>query len=420
MQQKIIDSKARYKIVVCGRRSGKTTMAINELLMDALTTKGGLWWYVAPTYTQAKMIAWQMLMKQVRDLPRELVHKINESDLYVVIGNGSRIEIKGSDNEDSLRGTALDGIVLDEYADIKPRVFESVVRPMLADRKGWATFIGTPKGFNHFYHLYKKGQNEEEVNYESFSFPTVANPYIDPDEVKEAGREMDEDLFAQEFLGEFRKFSGLVYKEFDRHLHVWEDYQPEPGAQIWRAMDFGARNPTVCLWISVDNDGQIIVFDEYFETEKTLEYHTGIIVNRHTELVVQNTFGDPSGAQEMLDYAQHGLYITPALRDVAKGESWVASGIHKIQGLLKKDPGWHNLPKLYITKNCKNLINEFEHYHWAELPKREDVPLKDQPVKVDDHGLDALRCFVVSYHATMNTTKRRQTIQIERSSVTGY
>src|SRR3990167_2029950 len=161
-QEQIIEDPARFKVIVCGRRFGKSTLAIYKILEDALMTKNGLFFYIAPTYRQAKMIAWQMLQEALHTLPKELVKKTNESELSAIVGNNSQIFLKGADDPNALRGVGLNGVILDEFADMKAIAFDEVIRPALTDKKGWCWFIGTPRGFNHFYDVFNKAATQND------------------------------------------------------------------------------------------------------------------------------------------------------------------------------------------------------------------------------------------------------------------
>ena len=142
----------RWAIIVAHRRCGKTVACINDIIRKALIEEkhDGQYAYIAPYYAQAKSIAWAYLTR----FSSPALIKKNESELWVQLENGAKIRLFGADNPDALRGMYLDGVVLDEYADMKPSVWGAVVRPLLADRQGWATFIGTPKGHNSFWDIY--------------------------------------------------------------------------------------------------------------------------------------------------------------------------------------------------------------------------------------------------------------------------
>lgn len=414
-QQQIINDTHRFKVVACGRRFGKTTFAVNELLYNALTKEKTVYWYVAPTYRQAKMLAWKMLEEILGNLPTELVLKKNEAELTVEFANNSRIEVKGADNEDSLRGVALDGVVMDEYAFTKPYVFDRIIRPALADHRGWGIFISTPHGYNHFWELFKKGQVPNS-QYKSWKFKSSDNPFLPPEEIEAARLSTDAATFAQEWESDFRMFKGLIYKDFDSDIHVKEK-EINAGSSFYRTMDFGASNPTVCLWVELDRDDNIYVFDEYYEPGHSIDYHAGMVKAKHPELDIRATFGDPSALQEHLDYAHWQIYITPAIRifTTAQGttESWVKLGISKVSEYLRINPVT-KAPRLQIHPKCKNLIREFQGYEWDELRG----VTTDKPRKIDDHALDALRYFICSYGGPRK--EEHKYVYQPRSETTGY
>lgn len=424
-QSQVIQANHRFKILTCGRRWGKTTLAINELLFEALLNEKTDYWYIAPTYSQAKTIAWRYLVQQYRELPKELQLGKNESELWVEVGNKCRITLKGAENEDSLRGSKLGGLVIDEVASVKnfEYLWEESLRPALTDKQGWGLFISTPKGFNHFHKLYEKEITDKD--YKSFHYTSYDNPYLEASEIDKAREELGEDAFAQEYLADFRKHTGLVFKEFDRKIHVVDDVPLDGFSAYYRTMDFGAVNPTVCLYIKVDNDDNFWIFDEYYQNEKTTDYNAGQILAKYAGTGFRATYGDPSGKQETLDYARWGLHISPANKQVidsvtgnlkAIGEGdWIKHRIDLISQRLKIN-AITKKPRLFISKKCVNLIREMESYRWEE--KRQDLNFKDIPVKADDHCPDALGYFVCSYKKQVPRLKPR--VQQQTSSVTGY
>ena len=142
---------ARWAAIVAHRRCGKTVGCINDTIAKALYNrkKNPRYGYIAPTYRQAKEIAWQYL----KDDARPVVKKIREAELSIELINGAKVSLFGADNPDSLRGLYFDGVILDEFGDMRPSLWGEVILPTLVDRKGWAVFIGTPKGKNHFYDI---------------------------------------------------------------------------------------------------------------------------------------------------------------------------------------------------------------------------------------------------------------------------
>ncbi len=225
-QLEVANDPHRFKVICAGRRSGKSVLARLTLLKWALTNIG-TYYLVSPTYRQAKSIHWVELRKEV---PREWIAKTNETELSITLKNGSVIELKGAENPDALRGVKLRGLVIDEIASIRnwDWLWSEVLRATLTDYTSPAIFISTPKGYNHFHEIFERGQQSGSGDgYKSWRFTSYDNPYISREEIDNAKKELTEDTFAQEYLADFRKYTGLVYKEFQREIHVIEPFALE-------------------------------------------------------------------------------------------------------------------------------------------------------------------------------------------------
>ena len=197
-QMEVFKSKARFRVVVAGRRWGKTALS-RVLMIKSAQVRNRKIWYIAPTYRMAKQIMWRDLLEAI---PRRWIKKINETTLTVFLINGSMIELKGADKPDSLRGVGIHFVVLDEFQDMSDETWTRVIRPTLADTGGHAIFIGTPKAYNYLYDLYKLGQDPEKVakeEWQSWQFPTITSPFIPISEIEAARKDMDEKSFRQEF-----------------------------------------------------------------------------------------------------------------------------------------------------------------------------------------------------------------------------
>jgi hypothetical protein len=403
-QKEVLSDPHRFKVICAGRRAGKSVVS-RMWILKAATETPGLYWVVSPNYKQSKMIHWREILKEV---PGDWIKKKNEVELSITLQNGSVIELKGAENPDSLRGVKLRGLVIDEIASIRnwDWLWQEVLRPTLTDYEAPAIFISTPKGFNHFYDLYQQGSQEDE-SYKSWKFTSYDNPSIPKGEIDQAKKEMSDDYFHQEYLADFRKYTGLVYKDFDRDTHVIDPIDIPESWTVYGGVDFGSTNPTVYLWIAVDGDENWYVFDEHYESGQTIDYHAGLINSRKHKSVV--CYGDPSGAQWISEFAQRNIFITKANKEVGTNfNHWVRFGIEKVAERLKPIPGHHvqgmeatekGLPKLFITSNCTNLLSEFETYRWKEksVSQAQDLNEPDAPEKANDHALDALRYFAVSY-----------------------
>jgi phage terminase large subunit-like protein len=207
-QQEVWNDPTRFKVIAAGRRTGKSRLAAWYLIVEALQSEKGHVWYVAPTQQQARDIMWQQLL----ELAHPVITGSHVNNMQVKLVNGSTISLKGADRPETMRGVALKFLVLDEYADIKPQVFEQILRPALADLKGKAVFIGTPKGRNHFYDLYKQGQSEIK-DWQSWHFTSLDNPLLDPEEIEVAKSAMSSFSFRQEFMASFEAPQSDLFKE---------------------------------------------------------------------------------------------------------------------------------------------------------------------------------------------------------------
>ena len=207
-QRKVADDKARFRVLVTGRRFGKTTLAIRELCYTA-RIPNRLVWYCSPSYRQSKSIAWVKLKQVLKDL--RWVKRINEAELTITLKNGSRICLRGADNKDSLRGVGIDFLVLDECADIEESAWSEVLRPTLSDTKGNALFCGTPKGMNWFHDLYQRGQDTTEAEWSSYQFTTLEGGFVDANEIEQAKRDLDTKTFRQEYQATWETYSGIIY-----------------------------------------------------------------------------------------------------------------------------------------------------------------------------------------------------------------
>jgi predicted phage terminase large subunit-like protein len=208
-QQTVYNSPVRFKVVAAGRRCGKSRLAAWLLIINALQAKSGHVFYVAPTQGQARDIMWGLLL----ELAHPIISSSHVNNMQIKLINGASISLKGSDRPDTMRGVSLKYLVLDEYADMKPSVWEEVLRPALADQKGECLFIGTPKGRNHFYELYKYAELSDDPTYAAWHFTSYDNPLLDPNEIDTAKNSMSSYAFRQEFMASFEALGSEIFKE---------------------------------------------------------------------------------------------------------------------------------------------------------------------------------------------------------------
>jgi hypothetical protein len=200
-------------------------------------------------------------------------------------------------------------------------------------------------------------------------------------------------------MADFRKYTGLVYKEFQREVHVIEPFELPESWQIYRGMDFGSTNPTACLWIAIDSDDNWFIVGEHYQTGETIDYHAGVINANPFSKRVVSTYADPSGSQWITEFSTRSIYITPATKEVRTNfNSWVRYGIEKVAEKLKQTSGKSisinykqtekGCPGLFIFSGCTNAIREFETYRWKEksVSQAQDLNEPDVPEKANDHA----------------------------------
>jgi predicted phage terminase large subunit-like protein len=218
-QQEVWNDDTRFKVIAAGRRGGKTRFAAWKLLIEALHGDPlGDYLYVAPTMGQARKLLWNLLMELGKDVITG--HHLNNLEIKLV--NGVTISLRGGDNPEPMRGMSVGFVVIDEYASIKPYVWEEILRPALSDREGKAIFIGTPKGRNHFYDLYHDAKEGVLEGYKAWHFTTADNPIIPKKEIALAKRTMSSYAFRQEYMASFEALGSSMFKE------EWVQYGEEP------------------------------------------------------------------------------------------------------------------------------------------------------------------------------------------------
>ena len=222
-QQEVFEDPTRFKVIAAGRRTGKSRLAAWCLILNALQATRGHVFYVAPTQGQARDIMWQMLL----ELGHPVIASSHVNNLQIKLVNGATIALKGADRPETMRGVSLKFLVMDEYADMKPEVWEQILRPALADQKGDAMFIGTPMGRNHFYELYTYAKVAEDPTFAGYHFTSYDNPLLDPDEIKAAEKSMSTFSFRQEFMASFEAQGSELFKE---DYIKFSEEEPQVGA----------------------------------------------------------------------------------------------------------------------------------------------------------------------------------------------
>ena len=228
-QQEVYQSDKRFKVIAAGRRTGKSRLAAWMLILYGLQANKGHVFYVAPTQGQARDIMWQTLL----EVGHPVIATSHVNNLQIKLVNGTTISLKGADRPETMRGVSLKFLVMDEFADMKPEVWEQILRPALADQKGDALFIGTPMGRNHFYDLFQYANISKDPHWEGWHFTSYDNPLLDKEEIDAAKNSMSAFSFRQEFMASFEAQGSELFKE--EHVVFCEE-EPEDG-QFYIAVD---------------------------------------------------------------------------------------------------------------------------------------------------------------------------------------
>jgi hypothetical protein len=275
--QPLHNRRQRWGVCVAHVRAGKTVACINDLIRAAIQCKHRepRFAYVAPYYSQAKDVAWSYLKYYTAPIPGRVV---NESELRVDLPNGGRVRLYGSDNYERLSGIYLDGVILDEYGDMDPRAWKEVIRARLSDRTGWAMFIGTPKGMNHFGELWAEAQGDPE--WFTLKLPASSTGLLPVAELDSARKAMSEEDYAAQYECSFE--ASVVGAYWGREMQQAETdgristvpYQPEIGVETW--WDLGVADATA-IWFTQTVGREVHVIDYYEATGEGLPHYARVL-----------------------------------------------------------------------------------------------------------------------------------------------
>jgi len=381
-QSDIFTCPARFRVVVAGRRFGKTFLSTAELLNRALSKPDQNVWYVAPTYKAAKEIAWDMLTSQI---PREYVGKTNETSLSITLKNGSTIALKGAEKPDNLRGRSLDFVVLDEFADMRKEAWYEVIRPSLSDRQGSAAlFIGTPKGRNHFYDLYGKGVDGDD-GWSAHQYTTIEGGNVPPEEIQSAKSDLDDRTFQQEYEAQFVNYSGIIYYSFKREESVIR--HDGDRSVIHVGMDFNL-DPMSAVLMTRKGD-TLHVFDEVVMFGSNTDEMVAEIRTRYGNGTIV-IYPDPASRQRKTSAG--GRTDLSILQNagfevrVRSSHAAVRDRINSVNSRLLSKDGHR---RLFVDPKCKKVIESLERHTYKEGTSQ---PEKDG----FDHMNDALG-YAVEY-----------------------
>lgn len=359
-QQQVVDDTRRFKVVIAGRRVGKTTLAIREICYHARNPNVEVW-LVGPSYRSIKMVAWKQLKRKLLDL--RWVLKINESELSISLKNGSTISLKGSDNPDSLRGAKLAFCAIDEIADCDPDLFPEIIRPALADSQGGALIIGTPKGKNnHSYDLYTMADDYPE-SWASWQFTTAEGGFVSDSELAAARAEMDARTFRQEFEASFITFEGVVAYNFSREHNIKRLENPDLSV-LHIGCDFNTSPVTAAIYVQ---QGKVMYqIDEIHMLNSNTTEMAQEITRRYPKSKVI-CYPDPAGAQRKT--SANGQTDHTILRNAGfevkapRSHNLVRDRINSYNARLCSIDG---IRHLFIDPKCKYTIESLEKFCYKE------------------------------------------------------
>lgn len=396
-QRQVADNKSRFRILCTGRRFGKTTLAIRELCYYA-REPNKVCWYVAPSYRQAKQIAWVKLKQILKDL--RWIRKVNEAELTIELKNKSRICLRGADNKDSLRGVGIDFIVLDECADIDEQAWSEVLRPTLSDTKGSAVFAGTPKGMNWFHDLYQRGQDQTEEEYSSFLFTTLEGGFVDSGEIEQAKRDLDAKTFRQEYQATWETYSGIIYYGFSTSENIKHFDQPLDNNIIHIGMDFNLD--PMCAVVSYISNGVVYIMDEIQIWSSNTDELCQEIHRRYPGKKIF-VYPDPASRQRKTSAGgRTDLSILQNNGFVCKVPPRHMAIRDRINSVNAKLCSASNERQVFIHPKCKNLLNSVSKHTYKEGTV---LPDKTQGF---DHMNDALG-YLISFLYPIRTAYEQHT-----------
>jgi len=384
-QREVVSSLARFRVVIAGRRWGKTHLAIRELARSARRPRSRSF-YVAPTYRQAKQIVWDPLKYRLQDLG--WVDRVNESDLTITLINGSKISLRGADNPDSLRGVGLDFCCIDEFAMVDQKAWTEVLRPTLSDRAGAALFISTPMGASNWaYDLFQRGRDESQGDWASFHYTTLAGGNVTADEVESARRDLDARTFRQEYEATWEQYANRIFYAFDRAENV-RPYTGVTPPVVYIGMDFNI-DPMSAVVFHRQGDHLHAIDEIEMYSSNTQE----IVAEIQSRFPASRIWVYPDPASRQRKTSAGGATDLTILQNAGftvkapNAHTPIRDGINAVNSRLCSARGDR---MLWVDPKCRRLIECLEKHTYKEGTTQPD---KDSGF---DHMADAMR-YAVDY-----------------------
>ncbi len=375
----------RFSVLVCHRRFGKTVLTINELIDRALRCKleRPRYAYIAPFRNQAKQISWDYLQAHLRPIPGVA---FNQAELRADLPNGARITVYGADNPDALRGIYLDGVVFDEFAQMPQRLWSEIIRPALADRRGWAVWIGTPMGRNAFWQIYEYARTTDDPEWFAAMYRASETGIIDPAELEASRQEMTPDQYEQEWETSFD--AAIIGSYYGPQMKAAEDENRvcripvEPHVKVTTAWDLGIGDSTA-IWFCQRVGKEVRLIDFYEASGVGLDHYAkllqdkGYVYGEHIlpHDVQVKELGTGVSRLETLDkLGLRNVRIVPQLA--------VDDGISAVRGLLPRC--WFDEDR---TRRGRDALAQYRREYDDKLKSFRQRPLHDWT----SHAADAMR-----------------------------
>ncbi len=384
--------ETRFKIVTCGRRWGKSTFGGNELTTAMLDVDKpeGYYWIVGPDYSLGEKefrIVYHNLVNKLDLGPKiKKSYNVKQGDMNIRMPWGTVLEVKSAERKDRLVGEGLDGVLMAEAARHSKDTWEEFIEPALLDKRGWATFVSTPRGYNWYQGLHMMGQLPDFEDYKTWHLPTWTNKAsfplgLDDPDIQKLQRRLPEVVWLQEYAAEFVAYQGKIYTEFNPKVHVKKiDYNP-----LWKNylfFDFGYVDPFVCLDVMVDPSDNWYIWREYQVSGLTNFEHGQVLRKRENPhgYHIDGMFGDPRDPDAAATLAFLLGYIR---QDVVP---WKLA-VQEVKEQMKLRPDGSS--RFNIDTSCRESIRQFERLHFKEVKGEHNA--KEEQHDYDDHGPDAYR-----------------------------
>ena len=386
-RKKILSHPARQKVVVAGRRWGKSILSLMWLLTKEIQP-GERRWIVGPTYRQLKTTTWPILRSIMRQFDNA---KVNESELSIKLSNDAEISLKGAEQENNLRGSGINMVCMEEYSYIKPHVYEEIIYPMLTTTQGETLFIGTPNSFDHLYDAYLRGQGNDP-DWKSWQYTTVEGGFVSQEEINKAKKTMDENTFKTEFLADFVSTGNRAAYNFNRKVHVKQ--AEELSSNLFWTMDFNVMYMTSILACEY-SDGSIHYFHEIRQsnsnTEQTAQAMKKIAPNI-------DVYPDSAGRARSTtsNKSDHIILMDNGFNVIAKkANPPIIDRLNALNRMLKDADG---RVRMTVDPKCKYLIKDLEQVQRSrdgKIDKVKDISLT--------HALDACSYYIAMRHPVVKT-----------------